>query len=283
MTLKFAIASEAELSEETIVPMPDPPRTPDMEQFEYLFDAVFELTNYFEGKDDVVMFEEAYLCRDTRKPSTWVVPDLLIAIGVNRRRLERRRGYVIPEVGKPPDFVMEIASETTGRIDYTVKRQIYEDFEAGEYWRFDCTGGRYHDKPLAADILVDGEYQPMEMEERPDGSIRGYSPALGLYLCWEDGKLRFYDPVEERYLPNMRESNAALAEAESRADMAELRADTAESRVDMAERRADTAEQRANAAERRARTNAEELLDAEAEIRRLREELRGLGGEPTGD
>ena len=59
-----------------------------------------------------------------------------------------RNGYVIEEVGKPPDFVLEIASESTGRADYTSKRDAYAGYGVGEYWRFDSTGGEYHDAPL---------------------------------------------------------------------------------------------------------------------------------------
>lgn len=33
----------------------------------------------------------------------------------------------------------------------------------------------------------------------------GYSPTLGLDLCWEYGQLRWYDPVRERYLPTYEE------------------------------------------------------------------------------
>ena len=36
--------------------------------------------------------------------------------------------------------------------------------------------------------------------------LRGYSAVLGLYLCWEEGRLRFYDPVAGRYLPTPYES-----------------------------------------------------------------------------
>ena len=53
-------------------------------------------------------------------------------------------------------------------------------------------------------------YQPVELTTEPDGEVRGYSPALNLYLCWnstdrlETGeyRLRFWDPVTEKYLPD---------------------------------------------------------------------------------
>ena len=34
----------------------------------------------------------------------------------------------------------------------------YGRFGVGEYWRFDPSGGEYHDAALAGDRLVDGRY-----------------------------------------------------------------------------------------------------------------------------
>ena len=36
-------------------------------------------------------------------------PDLLIAFNVNPPANHARKGYLIPEQGKPPDFVLEVA------------------------------------------------------------------------------------------------------------------------------------------------------------------------------
>ena len=126
-------------------------------------------------------------------------------------------GYTISEVGKPPDFVLEVASESTGRRDYTVKREIYASYRVHEQWRFDHTGGRYHDAPLAGDRLANGEYVPIPVLSGPDGVLRGYSEALGLELHWDRGTLRFWDPATEAYLPDLTEAKAQRdAEAEAR-------------------------------------------------------------------
>ena len=50
------------------------------------------------------------------------VPDLIVAFGVDRRRIIADRGYSIEHWGKPPDLVLEIASETTAENDVTGKR-----------------------------------------------------------------------------------------------------------------------------------------------------------------
>ena len=83
--------------------------------------------------------------------------DLLIAFDADPVANEARLGYLIPEQGKPPDFVLEVASETTGRRDETIKRRDYERMGVPEYWRFDPSGGRFRRAHLAGDRLVNGE------------------------------------------------------------------------------------------------------------------------------
>ena len=46
-------------------------------------------------------------------------------------------------------------------------------------------------------------------------SWRGYSDALGLYVCWEDGFLKFYDPETEGYLRSHQEAESRVAELEA--------------------------------------------------------------------
>ena len=41
---------------------------------------------------------------------------------------------------------------------------------------------------------------------------RGYSDALGLYVCWEDGFLKFYNPETEDYLRSHQEAEERVAE-----------------------------------------------------------------------
>ena len=94
--------------------------------------------------------------------------------------IEGTKLYLPWEVGKPPDFVLEIASESTAEHDVTGKRQIYAEIGVPEYWRFDRSGGDYYGEPLAGERLVDGIYQPVPLSGEPDGILKGYSPALRL-------------------------------------------------------------------------------------------------------
>ena len=198
-----------------VVPLPTPPKAPDaMQQFPYTTTAYYILANYFRPRPDVFVGGDGYLCYDTRNPSRWVKPDCLVAFGVDPEAILARNGYVISEVGKPPDFVLEVASESTGRQDYTRKRDIYAEYGVAEYWRFDRTGGQYHDRPLSGDHLVNDRYEPLPLDTGAAEVIRGYSPVLGLELHWDAGQLRFYDPVAGHYLRD-------LQEAEARGDAAE--------------------------------------------------------------
>ena len=143
-------------------------------------------------------------------------PDLLIAFGVNPEDRIARKGYLIPEQGKPPDFVLEVASDTTGRIDETAKRETYAAMGAPEYWRFDPSGGLWHQAPMAGDRLIEGSYVPIDISQTDDQHLWGHSESLGLALCWEEGSLRFWDPVSRRYLTTYAEERIARHQAEAR-------------------------------------------------------------------
>ncbi len=248
-------------------PLPDPPRTPDMQQHISITAFDSYLRAYFADRADVLVCGGGYLRHEASNAAERLAPDCLVAFGVDPAAIVARNGYVISEVGKPPDFVLEVASRSTGRRDYTVKRAGYAGYGVGEYWRFDHTGGRYHDAPLAGDRLVNGVYAPMRITEEPDGVRWGHSPVLGLDLCWEAGNLRFYDPSAGAYLPSPVELQAERAAARTARQAAETRATLAETRATLAETRATLAETRATA-ERTARRAAE------AALRRLREQLR---------
>ena len=210
-------------------------------------------------------------------------PDLMVAFNCDRDLLIRQKGYATMTQGKPPDFVLEVASESTGRVDYTDKREEYASYGIPEYWRFDSSHGIYHDAALAGDRLVDGKYEPIEIKA-PDAMSRyGYSDALDLWLCWEDYRLRLFDDKTGQYLrTHDDEYDRAELEAYAR-QQADLRAIQAESRAKDAETRAEQealarqlAELRAIQAEARAAQEAQARQQAQAEIQRLQAQLNAL-------
>lgn len=222
-TLRPQIADYAHLE-----PLPDPEREPDMQQHEGMISFQTILRLHFAHRDDVLLSGEGYLRHEATNNAERLAPDCVVAFGVNPEGIIFRNGYVISEVGKPPDFVLEVASRSTGRRDYTVKREGYAGYGVQEYWRFDHTGGRFHDAPLAGDVLVDGKYERLEIHEEEDGLLWGHSTVLGLDLCWDDGELRFRDPMMGEFLPTPEELQAERDAAEARADTAEARAAAAE-------------------------------------------------------
>ena len=260
-------------------PLPDPPRKGDM-----LENRHFELPAHMNTlarhldalRPDtaILVGGKGYLCRhrsDLRQAGRSVYPDLLVAFGVDPDAIAANNGYEISEVGQPPELALEVASASTGENDYLGKRDIYAGLGVAEYWRFDHTGGEYHDAPLGGDRLTPaGVYHPIELRTEPDGVIWGYSEILKLSLCWVAGRLRFWDPAEGGYLRNPSEEQAGRIAAETQAN-AERDGRIAERDARLAaETRADAAESQTNA-ERDARLAAEtRARQLEAELRRLR-------------
>ena len=208
-----------------------------------------------------------YIEGDNRRT---VSPDCYVVFGLSEAAqeslsLEGNNTYLLWEVGKSPDFVLEIGSPSTARRDLGAKRDLYAELEVGEYWRFDASGGDFYGEPLVGERLVDGEYVRLEMREESDGRVWAHSDTLGLDLWWEEGELRFWDIGTEGWLPTYEELLARADEEQARADEEQARADEEQTRADEERARADE--------ERAARIEAEARLAAlEAELRRLRGE-----------
>ena len=207
----------------TFPPLPYPPeRKPeDMTSFDHLTKngGAHHLAQHFGHPDTTIVGGERYIIREPDTPAAdRRFPDLLIAFGADPEAYQDSNSYVISEQGKPPDFVMEIASESTGQEDTGNKRTWYADLGIPEYWRFDQTG-RFHGSRLAGDRLVDGQYEPISIDEIEveEGVLQGYSAALGLFVRWERGELRWHDPTTGQEIPTFeQEREGRLAEREGR-------------------------------------------------------------------
>ena len=246
---------------------PDYPPRDDMQNWLHLYETsiVTSLGIHFVDSPDVTVASEVPVGPSLPVRDDARIPDLMVVRGGDRELMEEQRGYAIDRQGKAPDFVLEVASPTTGRADYTDKRRDYERFGVVEYWRFDPSGGEYHDVALAGDRMVDGEYERVSIDMLEEGRLRGYSEVLGLYVCWEDGMLRFFDPVTESYLRSHEEAETHIREEAA----ARSRAETHAREEAAARSRAETHAREEAAARSRAEARANEL---EAELRRLRGE-----------
>ena len=135
------------------------------------------------------MAGERYLTRDPGSPaSERMAPDLLIALGADPETCRENNGYIISEQGKPPDFVLEIASRSTGQQDEVEKRAAYAGLGIPEYWRFDETG-KFHGTRLEGDRLVDSGYEPVPIETVGEG------------VLWPLEALWYEDTIVDEFVP----------------------------------------------------------------------------------
>ena len=228
--------------------LPDPPpREPDeMTAYDHVYKYASHryLALHFGNPDSTLVEYDRWVIaspQDNRARARR--PDLLIAFNASPNDHAASNGYIITEQGKPPDFVLEVASESTADVDTGAKRDDYAALGIPEYWRFDETG-QHHGARLAGDMLQGHSYLPAPIEEVAPGILQGYSPALELIIRWDHGHLIWWDP----------ETEAPILTYEDQRD----RANQADARAE---------------AEREARMQAEERAQrTEGELRRLRGE-----------
>lgn len=251
--------TSAVITEAALEKFPEFPPRDDMQNSIYLHKrtVLCTLIDHFGNPETTVVHSEVPVTTRLSPRGKFRVPDLIVAFDCNSALVDAQKGFAIDIQGKPPDFVLEVASESTGPIDDREKRDDYRDFDIPEYWRFDPSGGKYHKVALAGDILVDGEYRAVQIEWQGDERCWGYSQALRLYICWDEGWLRFYDPITEQYLTTFSE------------EVATRRQETTRANTEAAARRE---------AEARAEREAVARKEAESEVQRLREELQRRSG-----
>ena len=141
-------------------------------------------------------------------------PDVLVAFGVGSHR---RRSYAIWKEGKPPEFVMEIASVSTWRRDRDEKPAIYESLGVREYFLYDPVGGRLEPR-LQGHVLRDGRYRPLRPERLANGERGLRSETLGLwaYLQGPEQALRWHDPVTGKDLEDYKASGRGNGDVSTR-------------------------------------------------------------------
>ena len=201
--------------------LPDPPqREPDeMTQYDHLFktgNSRYLALHQGNPESTLVEADRWIVADPSFNKSRARSPDLLVAFGVDPDAYGLSNGYVVSEQGKPPDFVLEVASESTAEIDVGEKRWDYAGLGIPEYWRFDETGEHYGEK-LAGERLVDGEYVELPIGKLPDGSLQGYSLALDLNIRWQSGELVFWDPATERPIATLEDESEVTITLDSKA------------------------------------------------------------------
>ena len=268
--------------EEDGIPLPDGP-----EQETHFYRITPVLRAYLEQYYDVIVTGDTFMYYERGNPRAVVAPDCHVTFGVNRDDIQPHDSYFTWHLGRTPDFVLEIGSRSTARADLGRKRDLYASLGIGEYWRYDPSpDSRHYGERLVGERLENGEYVRMDVSPGPDGMLRGHSAALGMDLCWDDGRLRFYDTLRDVWVPDYYDLRDARDEAEVARQAVENHLAAAEEARQAAEdhlfaervvrAEAEEARQEAEnrfAEEQAARLAAEaRLAEMEAELRRLREQ-----------
>ena len=208
--------------------LPDPPErgADEFTRARHLFmtGSAHHLVRHLGSPDTTLVSADLYITEVPRSRQDGRIPgpDLLVAFDVDPDLYYRSNRYVVSEQGKPPDFVLEVASVSTARRDLGVRRDDYTAFGIPEYWRFDETGEYYGDR-LAGERLVEGVYEPIGIERLSDDTLQGHSDVLDLNIRWHDGRLEWYDPETGRHIATFDDERAIRIQAEARAESAEAR------------------------------------------------------------
>ena len=239
-----------------------------MQQFPAILKLVALLMRYFRDFDDVFVDGGGFVFYDRANGYRRFAPDCYITFGVDGKAILETGNYFLWEVGKPPEFAMEVASDSTAANDLGFKRELYARLGIAEYWRFDPTGGDRYGQPMVGERLVDGEYRPFELHTAEDGSIWSYSEVLDLRFHWSSELEEGFDirnPRTGKTIDMEEAEREARITAEARVEAERI---AAEARIEAKRIAADAriAAER-NAAEARER----ELL---AEIERLRGQMK---------
>ena len=167
-------------------------------------------TDFFIGANLTIYFSREQLKnRDFRGPDFFLVK--------NTEKRPRKSWVVWEEGGQYPDIIIELLSDSTARVDRTLKKELYQTrFRTPEYFWF---------SPETQEIegyrLVNQIYERIQPNE-----IGYWSEVLGLYLVVRDEQLR-YAAESGELVPTPAEA-AQQATAEAQQATAEAQQATAE-------------------------------------------------------
>lgn len=262
--------------------LPDPEPMPDgMQQNPYILHVMQILIDVLADRPNVFVDMNTIVYYDPTNGNRRFQPDVYVAVDVDADAIRRRNGYVIWEAGKPPDFALEVASETTARHDTGRKRDLYARLGIGEYWRFDASGDFYGHRLAGEYLDGNGVYRPYPIHSVGYHLLWGYSPLLRLNLRWNEGWLDVQDPETGAILLDRRGVRLSLEATERELDASQRREQATEQERNAAQRRQQVAQQERDAIARElaaAQQERDAALDAVADyqerVRRLKERLR---------
>ena len=220
------------------------------------------------GDDLIMAFTEPGQREQSR-----LSPDVMVALTVPRR--DTRARYDADRLG-PPDFVLEVLSQSTWIHDLGRKLDCYQQIGVRECLLFNATGPslRQVDKELWGFSLTPDRREPLEEVALPNGERGVRSALLGLvaYVAkrmpplepdeiWKLA-MRWRDPATGADLPDYEQSRAGEAQARAEAQLERARADAAQRETEAAQREAQAERARAEGSQRR-------IAELEERLRRL--------------
>ncbi len=190
-----------------------------LQQFPYMWKVIDALYHRYKDRTDVFATGGGFIFYNPANGNQRVAPDFLIAFDVDADYIQKNLpNFLIWVIGKAPDFVIEVASESTAANDLGHKRDLYSRLGITEYWRFDGTDGKYYGQPIAGERLIDGVYQSCELHIEPDGSIMGHSELLDLDFYWNGRVFDVLDPATGKSIDRGDVEREARLAAETRAE-----------------------------------------------------------------
>ena len=136
--------------------LPDSEPLPDaLQQNPHILHVMQILADLFTDRVDTFADTNTIVYYDPADGNRRFQPDVYVAFGVDAAAIRQRNGYLIWEVGKPPDFVLEVASESTAPLDIGGKRDLYAGLGIPEYWRFDASGGTMYGAPVGRRVSAE--------------------------------------------------------------------------------------------------------------------------------
>ena len=204
----------------------EPERIEDGMQQELALQRISDLLRRrYQDDDSVFMTGAVFISYDATNGNRRVAPDFFIAFGVDGAAIrENLPNYWLWEVGKAPDFVMEVASDSTASRELNEKRELYRSLGISEYWRFDSKNGERYGQIMAGERLVNGVYEPYEVQAGDDGSLKAHSDLLNLDFYWDElHGFDVLDPETGRTIDVLVNERTARLVAEARAEAAESR------------------------------------------------------------
>lgn len=165
-----------------------------------------------------------------RKSEDFRGPDFFVVLGTEKR--PRPSWVVWQEDGKYPNFIVELLSSSTAKVDRGLKKQIYQDtFRTPDYFWFDPDGLEFQ-----GFHLVSGTYQALQPNEV--GHL--WSQQLGLYLGVQNGALRLFT-AEGVLVPTLEE---ATEQAQQQAEIERQNAEAAQQQAGIERQNAEAARDR---------------------------------------